>query len=213
MSCGIYKIINTLDNKYYLGSSINIEERWLKHKSQLRRNIHPNRHLQNAWNKDKEENFKFIILEEIIGDPLIKEQDYLNNLDKKCSYNIAEDAFCPIKGVKMSDESRQKMSKARRGNLNHFYGRKHSKESIKKISNNRQGKCVGRLNPFYGKTHSDEILLLLTLKAIKKPCKIDNISYNSAKEASVKLGINYTTIKGRLRNKNFKNYYYIGEEK
>ena len=32
MSCGIYKITNLLNNKVYIGQSINIEERWKKHK-------------------------------------------------------------------------------------------------------------------------------------------------------------------------------------
>lgn len=33
---------------------------------------------------------------------------------------------------------------------------KHSEETLKKMSENRKGKCVGKENPFYGKQHSNE---------------------------------------------------------
>lgn len=33
---------------------------------------------------------------------------------------------------------------------------KHSEETLKKMSENRKGKCIGKNNPFYGKRHSDE---------------------------------------------------------
>lgn len=35
MSCGIYKIQNLINNKIYIGQSINIEERWMAHKRLL----------------------------------------------------------------------------------------------------------------------------------------------------------------------------------
>lgn len=61
-SCGIYKIINTNNNKIYIGSSINIENRWAKHISMLRLNKHPNEKLQRSWNKHGESSFKFEII-------------------------------------------------------------------------------------------------------------------------------------------------------
>lgn len=41
------------------------------------------------------------------------------------------------------------------GEENPFYGKKHSDETIRKLSENAK-KRIGELNPFYGKTHSDE---------------------------------------------------------
>jgi len=35
-------------------------------------------------------------------------------------------------------------------------GKRHSKESLKKMSESKKGKMVGEKNPFYGKTHSEE---------------------------------------------------------
>jgi predicted GIY-YIG superfamily endonuclease len=48
---GVYEIKNTLNNKRYIGSSVNIQKRWYAHKRMLNLNTHPNKHLQAAWNK------------------------------------------------------------------------------------------------------------------------------------------------------------------
>ena len=54
---GIYKITNKINNKIYIGSSYSISKRISEHKYQLRRNSHPNIHLQSSWNKYGEDNF------------------------------------------------------------------------------------------------------------------------------------------------------------
>ncbi len=50
MSCGIYQITCSINNKIYIGSSCNIDARWMDHKSRLQANKHPNSFLQNSWN-------------------------------------------------------------------------------------------------------------------------------------------------------------------
>ncbi len=45
----------------------------------------------------------------------------------------------------------------RAGSDNPFYGKVHTEESRKLISESRIGKYSGANNPFYGKTHSDEV--------------------------------------------------------
>ena len=61
---GIYKIINLKNDKIYVGQSIHIEKRWIDHKCTLRKGIHRNQYLQNAWNKYGENAFKHEIIEE-----------------------------------------------------------------------------------------------------------------------------------------------------
>jgi group I intron endonuclease len=73
MTCGIYCIENIIDNKKYIGKSVNIEKRWEIHKRKLFSSVHVNIHLLNAWNKYGETNFIFRIIEECSK----------NNLDKK----------------------------------------------------------------------------------------------------------------------------------
>lgn len=61
----IYKITNIKDGKVYIGqTTVNFEYRINKHLFELKNNIHKNTHLQNAWNKYGEENFKFEVLQE-----------------------------------------------------------------------------------------------------------------------------------------------------
>src|ERR1035437_397640 len=48
---GIYKIINKIDGKYYIGSSDHIKRRWYSHRTELRKNRHGNQYLQRARNK------------------------------------------------------------------------------------------------------------------------------------------------------------------
>lgn len=73
---GIYAIINKVNGKRYIGLSRNIEYRFYKHKVKLRGNIHPNKHLQSAWNQYNENNFEFVVLE------TTGEVDKLSDLEK-----------------------------------------------------------------------------------------------------------------------------------
>ncbi len=55
---GIYKII--INNKFYVGSSFDLERRLIQHKSDLNRRRHDNLHLQKAYDKYGEFNYEII---------------------------------------------------------------------------------------------------------------------------------------------------------
>ena len=82
MKIWIYQIKNKVNNKIYIGSTINLERRWENHIYQLKNNIHHSIKLQKAWNKYGEDNFEFSIIEEFNSDneddKYIKEQYYLD---------------------------------------------------------------------------------------------------------------------------------------
>lgn len=102
---GVYEIRNTLNNKRYIGSSINIYRRWRDHKRMLNLSVHPNKHLQSAWNKYGEKHFVFKILEtcEPIKDTILfLEQKYL---DLKPEYNNSPTAGSNL-GWKPTEEFR-----------------------------------------------------------------------------------------------------------
>ena len=90
---GIYKIINKINGKYYVGSSRDIygkRGRWYKHKIELTKNRHYNPHLQRAWNKYGENHFELQVIE-IVSENLLleKEQEYLDEAknEKDVCYN------------------------------------------------------------------------------------------------------------------------------
>ena len=89
--CGVYKITNMINGKFYIGSSNNIKNRWVQHKSSLHEGSHGNPYLQNAWNKYGGQNFKFEIIEECSPEVQFeREQFYLNTLNPfdNNGYNI-----------------------------------------------------------------------------------------------------------------------------
>lgn len=87
----IYKIENLVNGKVYVGQTVkNVQRRMQCHIVKLNGNYHNNIHLQNAWNKYGEKNFKFSIIEhcpiDIIDD---REIFWINFYKKKCGvYNI-----------------------------------------------------------------------------------------------------------------------------
>ena len=51
MARGIYKIINVVNNKFYVGSAVDLKRRKTRHFSELRTGKHNNRYLQSSWDK------------------------------------------------------------------------------------------------------------------------------------------------------------------
>jgi len=130
-NCGIYKITNTVDGKFYIGSSTNIFRRWREHKSRLRMGKHHSRYLQNAWNKYGEELFSFEVALLCEVDDLCRyEQAYIDAL--KPEYNIA--VCAEASGRFMSDETKRKIGDSIRKCGNHRAGVKLSEETKRKMS-------------------------------------------------------------------------------
>lgn len=63
--CGIYRIRNTLNEKVYVGSAVDIRKRWQGHKSHLDEGVHHCRYLQRAWLKHGEIAFVFEFIEAV----------------------------------------------------------------------------------------------------------------------------------------------------
>jgi len=82
MSCGIYKIINDVDGKMYIGSSITLGKRLKHHEYRLLSNAHHNNYLQNSVNKYGIDKFRFEIIEECNEDNLVDRENYHIKLNK-----------------------------------------------------------------------------------------------------------------------------------
>lgn len=110
MKLGVYKIKNKINDKLYIGSSVDINLRFKAHLNSLRNNKHKNIYLQRAWNKYGEENFEFSIIECVENiDSLIEvEQKYLDGFksySKENGYNICTKAGNTL-GYKHSEETK-----------------------------------------------------------------------------------------------------------
>jgi group I intron endonuclease len=105
---GIYCIVNTINQKKYIGSSKNLHNRLMSHRAYLRTNNHFNKKLQNSWNKYGENNFQYFIMEFCEENVLLeREQYYINKV--KPWFNI----IVEVQELKMSEETKIKMSNSR----------------------------------------------------------------------------------------------------
>lgn len=113
---GIYQIVNKVNKKIYVGSSVNLHRRRIDHLTSLSRGTHDNSYLQRAFNKEPDA-FEFFVVEYIAEDDLILiEQQYLDILWDNCvnCYNIQKTAG-NTRGYKHTDEAKEKISKIQKG--------------------------------------------------------------------------------------------------
>ena len=136
-TCGIYKIENSENGKFYIGSSDDIHRRFGRHISDLRRNKHDNAHLQNAWNKYGEKSFDFEVVRVCsMKDVLLEEQRDLDVcVGRPECYNIRESAECPVApGSKRPDWVKEKISATQKGKP------RWTEEQKKQMSIDRKGR-------------------------------------------------------------------------
>lgn len=93
---GIYKITNKINGKCYIGQSVNIKERWRKHRTVAKRNSGKDCHkpLYCAIRKYGVENFSFEILEECSKEELNDKEiywiAYYNSCNSDNGYNLTK---------------------------------------------------------------------------------------------------------------------------
>lgn len=114
--CGIYCVINKVNNKRYIGKSVNIYERIRAHINLLnKKSKNENAHFINSWWKYGRDNFEYIVLEDCLkDDDILKERElywieHYNSTNRDVGYNFRKDS---ITGIIISEETRLKLSKA-----------------------------------------------------------------------------------------------------
>lgn len=76
---GVYGIVHSPSGRTYIGSSIDVINRYSFHKHALRHGIHKTSELQRMWNQDGEDCFEFKVLEFCGRDVLLdREQHWLD---------------------------------------------------------------------------------------------------------------------------------------
>lgn len=159
----IYQHINTFNNKCYIGqTSKSLDERWKEHLKEAKRKSTCAFH--RAIRKYGAEAFEHKILCEIYRETTEQLKEVLDYYEcyyikyynsYNHGYNMTAGGGGSL-GYKFSQETRQRQSEIRQGELNSFYGKRHSEEQKQKWSKERKGKQAGKNNPFYGKHHTEE---------------------------------------------------------
>lgn len=157
---GVYKILNTVNKSFYIGSSIDIYRRVQVHFWALQNNKHVNKYLQADYDEFKIDAFVVELIEHVEDVNLLTEKEQywmniedvihygynkyptaLNSLGRKHTKEARKKMKESHKNI--SNETRTKLSKANSGINNPMYGKHHSSKSRVKISNATKGKRKG----------------------------------------------------------------------
>jgi len=119
---GIYKIVNSVTGKCYVGSAVKLSIRERAHFQDLENQTHKNKKLQASYNKHGKKAFTFVVIQFCARELLIeREQYWMDKLQAVVKgYNLNPTAGSPL-GRKfpnrppMPEEQKQKLSVARKG--------------------------------------------------------------------------------------------------
>ena len=144
---GIYALINKVNDKYYIGSSLNLKERLLSYFQPSIIALNSNRYINRAIQEYNINSFHIVILEFTNQIDLhTAELSWINWFNPE--YNIT------VPGYNLSQEHKDKISKALTGTT----------QSVEHRAA-RSVRMTGAGNPNYGKKHSDSTKELISLKA------------------------------------------------
>lgn len=143
-SSGIYKIVNNITGKIYIGSAKYLIKRCLDHRRNLVNNVHKNKYLQRSWNFYGWQAFEFLLVElvEDTSKLLEREQywiDTLNTINPN-GYNASPIAGSKL-GFRHTEETKARMKEIQSNRPKEIgakisagkIGHKHSKETKNKI--------------------------------------------------------------------------------
>lgn len=227
----VYRIINSKNGRYYIGSSLDYKKRKRDHFNLLKGGNHHNKPMQEDYNIYGAESFKFEVLKLFNGidrNALFDiEQEFISKSNESMRYNLYDNAFGmsyrgkdnPMFGKTHSEEIRQKLSEINSGENNPWYGNSDHMEMMRSRITKR----------FDGRKHTEETKLKMSVAHMGREKTeserhrlrlnngnnvgifIDGLFYRSMAEASRQLGISRTTITSRVNNPRFKNYYRCSE--
>lgn len=135
----VYKITNEQNGKVYIGGSSRLRDRRQQHKWNLQHGVHSNKAMQEDYN-NYPDSFRFDVIEYCSEEDLV-------DLERK--YIAEYDAMNPAHGYNresggnadktISDETKMIWSDQRKGEGAAMYGKHHTEETRKKISEHRKG--------------------------------------------------------------------------
>ena len=188
---GIYKIVNNVTGKCYVGQSQRLKKRIKEHFRLLKLKKHPNEHLQRSYNKYGKDVFEghIEVICENTEDLDALEEAFLTKeawFEEEVVYNIANFAKAPMRGKKHSEETRQKIKEGK-AKSNFDYSNPIWRESL------RRGQ--------YERLFSDEVFVANLKYILDNP----DMSYaqrgrhiNKGTSATRKMFLKYKHLQGTL---------------
>lgn len=264
-NCSVYTLTLAETGVFYIGSSKNADKRIRKHLNLLSRNSHPNKILQEAWNASTSKEFfancfpatgreeafqmeeKFIrrayespVRHLMANMSLIaKGSDAIaRHPDKDLILSKREETRKVNYANLSEDERARRFSLPRLGSQNGMYGKTHTPEARKKMSQaskghkrnlgirlspdhvekirQRQKLRLGHLNSFYGKTHSRENIEKARIRMLgAKPANIKRVSaegvlFETCKDVANHFNISPALVTYRLK-KGYKDWKVVNQ--
>lgn len=204
MIAGVYVIRNKVNGRRYVGSSMNIPARWKMHSKHLSEGRHHNKFLQRCWNKRCADSFAFETILYCAPDMcLFYEQRAMDCL--RPEYNAAPVAGSQL-GYKHTEETRKKMSAARRKDFSPFSGKRHTEETRRKISETKTGVKLGKYSPERIKKTADGMRKSIGALNESQVLDIRRLKAKGIKHADVakQIGCSYWAVADIARNRTFK---------
>lgn len=158
----IYKIINTINGKFYVGSTTNTRERFRTHRKRLRNNRHHSKHLQAAWNKYGEASFVFHVIESVPEEQSLQAAEDVwlaEHAGKEHCYNKSRYSDSPMRGIAKEDHPN--------------FGRPKTDEERAAISTTLKAFYAEDIanHPRFGKKHTEEVKERIRQKKLNNPVK------------------------------------------
>lgn len=199
---GAYILKHKASGYYFIGSSSDVDRRTYVHKWSLTASRHFNAKLQAAYSAEP-------VIEIIKFPTATREKAYdvaqrlLNrNYGSLLCLNVSKDARSPLKGVRLSEETRKKISAASKGRqiseanraaISAYHtGRPKSPEQIEKMR-------LAKLGIKHSAEHNEKIRqsAMMNRRACK-PVTIEGTAYQSIGEAVLAAGLSRKTIRARI---------------
>lgn len=161
---GVYIIKNSINDMFYIGSSIKIKKRIREHVNMLKNNTHYNKRMQDDWNELGEGYFSFEILEECKeSEVYVIEQKYIDRyFNSGMMYNLCPKSDSSL-GFKFDEDKKEEMKRLKGKENNPMYGKHHMNSSKRKMRDKNKG--IGNGNAKL--SEEDVISILLNLKTNK----------------------------------------------
>jgi group I intron endonuclease len=229
----IYKIINTLNNKFYVGSTNNQYERFRTHRNKLRKHKHHCAHLQSAWIKYGESAFVFHVVEVLSDSSFLQDAEdkwltewvghpdcYNHGMRSGAPWRGVKKELHPMYGKKASLHTKELIRAARLTQPDPRIGTKHSEETKAKIS---ASKLANPVRPWQGKERSEETRKKIgdSQRGVKKaprvysPEGLERAKINMLKNAREQKPLDFCVVKAKFSEKvlnkyDFENAVYTG---